>query len=67
MVEFGGRGGRVRLGTGEIELEQASVRVLRDVRVGAEGIGIEEGVGTIAEPLADQRVMHGRERRGEIA
>ena len=37
MVEFGGRGGGVGLGAGEVELEQASVRVFRDVRVGAEG------------------------------
>ena len=36
MVEFGGRGGRVGFGAGKIGLEQASARVLRDVRVGAE-------------------------------
>ena len=67
VVEFAGRGGGVRLGTGEIDLEQASVRVLTDVRALADIHGIEEGVGAVAEPLADQRVMHGRERRRVFA
>src|ERR1700761_200277 len=67
MVELGGRGGRIGFGTGKIGLEQASVGVLRDVRTGAKGVGIEEGVGTVAEALADQRVMDGRERRREGA
>src|ERR1700757_4458506 len=67
MVELGGRGGGARFRAGEIGLEQASVGVLRDVRTGAKGVGIEEGVGTVAEALADQRVMDGRERRREVA
>ena len=66
MVEFGGRGGWW-FGVGKVGLEQPSGRVLRDVRVGAEIARIEEGVRTIAEALADQRVMQRRERRREVA
>ena len=67
VVEFGGRGGRVGFRVGKIGLEQPSARVLRDVRVGAEVARIEEGVRTIAEPLADQRVMRRSEGRSEVA
>ena len=67
MVEFGGRGGRVRLGAREVKLEQASVRAFPNARIDAEGRGIEESVGTIAEPLADLRVVRRRKRRGEAA
>ncbi len=67
LVEFGGRGGRLRFGAGKIEFEQASARASRDVRAGAEAARIEEGVRTIAEPLADQRVMRRSERGRERA
>src|ERR1700722_6355741 len=67
VVEFGGRGGRIWFGAGKIEFEQTLTRVSRGVRVGAEVVGIEEGVGTIAEPLANQGVMSGSERRREVA
>ncbi len=67
VVEFGGRGGRLRFGAGKIEFEQASARASRDVRVGAEPARIEEGVRTVAEPLADQRVMRWSEWRREFA
>ena len=58
------RTGRAVFGSGRARyrLEQASAHVSRDVRVAAEGVGIEEGVGTIAEPLANQGVMSGSER-----
>src|SRR5258707_13767178 len=67
LVEFGGRGGGVRLGTGKVEFEQAPARVARDVRLGPEVGWVEEAVRTIAEPLADQRVMRGREGRRQVA
>src|ERR1700722_3259304 len=67
MVEFGGRGGGARFWMGKVEFEQASVLAPCDVGVGAEIAGVEERVGTIAEALADQRVMHRRQRRRELA
>ena len=45
VVEFGGRGGRIWFGAGEIELEQASVRAFCDVRVGLEVAGSKKALG----------------------
>ncbi len=45
VIEFGGRGGGVRFGTGEIELEQASARVPRDVRAARKCWGSKKAFG----------------------